>query len=156
MPHVWFVLLYDMRYLSEINLRRSLPAYIVWGAGLQIYKLILVGYNCYMREDKASYSSRPRYSLISKLNMLPCMQRRPDWWAACDLLVSWVIRSGLAHVELWRYRGLYPHTFAHLFFTCQVIHQWWATALWWFILCSNKGIMVTKSFISNPYPTHIY
>jgi hypothetical protein len=54
------------------------PPYIVRGAGLQIWKLILLGYNCHSWSDKDSYSNRPGSCLISRFAFLPCVGRRAD------------------------------------------------------------------------------
>jgi hypothetical protein len=54
------------------------PPYIVRGAGLQIWKLILLGYNYHNWPDKDSYSNRPGSCLISKFAFLPCVGRRAD------------------------------------------------------------------------------
>ena len=48
------------------------PPYIVRGAGLQIWKLILVSYNCHMWPDKDSYSNRPGSCLVAKSVLIPC------------------------------------------------------------------------------------
>jgi hypothetical protein len=45
---------------------------------LQIWKLILPGYNCHSWPDKDSYSNRPGSCLISKFACLPCVGRRAD------------------------------------------------------------------------------
>ena len=55
------------------------PPYIVRGAGLQIWKLILVNYNCHMWPDKDSYSNRPGSYLIAKSTLTPCAGLQPGW-----------------------------------------------------------------------------
>ena len=55
------------------------PPYIVRGAGLQIWKLILASYNCHMRPDKDSYSNRPGSCLIAKSALTPCVGLQPGW-----------------------------------------------------------------------------
>jgi hypothetical protein len=54
------------------------PPYIVRGAGLHIWKLILPGYNCHSWPDKDSYSNRPGSCFISKFVFLPCVGHRAD------------------------------------------------------------------------------
>jgi hypothetical protein len=54
------------------------PPYIVRRVGLQLWKLILPGYNCHSWPDKDSYSNRPGSCLISKFAFLPCAGRRAD------------------------------------------------------------------------------
>ena len=55
------------------------PPYMVWGTGLQIWKLILTGYNCHIWPDNDSYSNRPGSYLISKSALIPCAGLRADW-----------------------------------------------------------------------------
>ena len=57
----------------------SCPPYIVWGAGLQIWKPILVSYNCHIWPDKDSYSNRPGSCLIAKSALTPCAGLRSGW-----------------------------------------------------------------------------
>ena len=74
---VWFVLL----YVNERCFFRGIPCppYIVRGAGLQIWKLILISYNCHKWPDKDSYSNRPGSCLIAKSVLTPCAGLRTGW-----------------------------------------------------------------------------
>jgi hypothetical protein len=55
------------------------PPYIVRGAGLQIWKLIVVDYNCHSWPDKDSYSNRLGSCLISKFSFLVWDAEHIDW-----------------------------------------------------------------------------
>jgi hypothetical protein len=54
------------------------PALYSLGAGLQIWKLILLGYNYHSWPDKDSYSNLPESCLISKFAFLHCVGRQAD------------------------------------------------------------------------------
>jgi hypothetical protein len=72
---IWFILLCIMR---DVFWGVPCLPYIVRGAGLQIWKLILPGYNWHSWSDKDSYSNLPGSCLISKFACLPCVGRRAD------------------------------------------------------------------------------
>jgi hypothetical protein len=73
-PRLICIVVYDEMYFEGV----PCPPYIVRGAGLQIWKLILVSYNCHCWPDKDSYSNRPGSCLISKFAFLLCVGRRAD------------------------------------------------------------------------------
>jgi hypothetical protein len=80
------------------------PPYIVRRAGLQIWKLILVGYNCQSWPDKDSYSNQPGSYLISKFAFLSCTGRRADQLGHASSL-SWAGPTGLSQPKSSR-RGI--------------------------------------------------
>jgi hypothetical protein len=84
------------------------PPYIVREVGLQIWKLILVGYNYHSWPDKDSYSNRPGSCLIFKFDFLPCTGRRADRLGHASSL-SWAGPIGLSQPKS-SHRGIGVNT----------------------------------------------
>jgi hypothetical protein len=84
------------------------PPYIVRGVGLQIWKLILVGYNSHSWPDKDSYSNRPGSCLISKFAFLPYAGCRSDQLGRASSL-SWAEPTELSQPKS-SHRGIGVNT----------------------------------------------